>query len=59
MGVIEVISIILIMIGIILIYDARPITKKLFSFSDQNGATFGLKVVGFLLSIVGGFLILL
>ena len=39
--------------GVILIYDARKITKKTFSFGDQNEATLGLKIVGFLLSISG------
>lgn len=41
------------MCGVILIYDARPITKKMFSFGDQNDATLGLKLVGFLISIIG------
>lgn len=40
--------------GIILIYDARPITKKNFGFGDQNDATLGLKITGFLFSIIGG-----
>lgn len=41
------------MLGVILIYDARPITKKLFSFGDQNEGTLGLKIVGFAVSIIG------
>lgn len=48
---------ILAMIGVILIYDARPITKKMFSFGDQNEATLGLKLTGFLFSIIGMILI--
>ena len=31
------------MCGVILIYDARPITKKMFSFGDQNDATQRIK----------------
>lgn len=50
---------IIMMIGIILIYDARPITKKLFSFGDQNEATFALKIIGFIISVIGGCLIML
>lgn len=50
---------IIMMIGITLIYDARPITKKIFSFGDQNEATLALKIVGFVISIIGGFLIML
>ena len=53
MGIVEIIGIILLMIGVILIYDARPITKKMFGFGDQNEATMGLKIVGFLFSIIG------
>lgn len=39
--------------GVVFIYDARPITKKMFGFGDQNEATKGLKILGFILSIVG------
>gem|GEM_PF-272209 len=45
------------LIGVILIYDARPITKKLFGFGDQNEAAAGLKITGFALVVIGGFLI--
>lgn len=44
-------------IGIKFIFDARPIVKKYFSFGDKNEATIGLKVFGFLLSIIGGIII--
>ena len=43
--------------GVILIYDARIITKKVFGFGDQNEATSGLKIVGALLSFVGALII--
>ena len=46
------------LIGVILIYDARPITKKLFGFGDQNEGTMGLKVAGFILVVIGGLLIM-
>lgn len=45
-------------IGIILIYDARPITKKFFGFGDQNEATLGLKMFGFIFTVIGGVLLL-
>ena len=44
----------LMLIGVVCIFDARIITVKLFSFGDQNEATFGLKIIGFLLAITGG-----
>lgn len=51
------IGIISLVCGVKFIYDARPIVKKYFSFGDKNEATLGLKMLGFLLSIVGGALI--
>ncbi len=45
------------MLGVKFIYDARPIVKELFSFGDKNDATLGLKIFGFLLVMLGGFLI--
>ncbi len=49
---------ILLAVGIILIYDARPITKKFFSFGDQNEATLGMKMLGFIFAFVGGVLLM-
>ena len=59
MGIVEIIGIILLMIGVILIYDARPIAKKIFSFGDQNEGVKGMKFVGFMLSVIGGLMILI
>ena len=49
-----VICMLLILVGVIMIFDARIITKKLFGFGDQNEGVLGLKIVGFVLSIIGG-----
>jgi len=59
MEILAIIGTIAIMCGIILIYDARHITKKVFSFGDQNEATRALKIVGFIISIIGGLLVML
>ena len=48
------IMMILILIGITLIYDARIITKKFFGFGDQNEGSAGLKIIGFIIAIVDG-----
>ncbi len=40
-------------IGVILVYDARGISKKLFSFGDQNEASSGLKILGFFMALIG------
>lgn len=54
------IAIILSLLGVIMIYDARDLTKKLFSsFGDQNEATMGFKIFGFLLAIISIIIILL
>lgn len=54
----KVLGAVFVLIGIILIYDARPITKKFFGFSDQNEGALGLKIFGFIFVIVGGVLLL-
>lgn len=40
--------------GVKFIYDARPIVKKYFSYADKNEASLGLKIFGFLLTMIGG-----
>lgn len=50
----RILIIILILFGITLIYDARIITKKFFGFGDQNEGSTGLKIIGFIIAIVGG-----
>ena len=46
-------GLIFIIIGVICIYDARMLTKKLFSFQDINEGTKTLKIFGFIISILG------
>ncbi len=55
--VIGLIAIIILFLGVILVYDARLITKRFFGFGDQNDASSGLKIVGFLLAIIGGLIL--
>lgn len=52
-----VIGILIALVGVIMVYDARILTKKLFSFGDQNEATSGFKILGFLLAIVGALIV--
>lgn len=52
--VLNLIGIIMVFLGIILVYDARIISKKFFGFGDQNDASWGLKIVGFIIAITGG-----
>ena len=47
----------MILMGIILIYDARIITKRLFGFGDQNEASSGLKILGVMIAMLGAFIV--
>ena len=55
--IVALISIIIVFLGVILIYDARLITKKFFGFGDQNEGSSGLKMIGFLIAIIGGLIL--
>lgn len=50
-------ALIMVMLGVIVIYDARAITKKMFGFGDQNQAAWGLKILGFIVCIIGALII--
>lgn len=52
-----IIGLIFALLGVILVYDARGISKKAFGFGDQNEATAGLKILGFLMAIIGSLVI--
>ena len=53
MKIIDLIGALIVMMGVILVYDARPITKKMFSFGDQNEGALGLKIFGLVISLIG------
>ena len=55
--ILRLIGVLILLAGVILIYDARIITKKMFGFGDQNEATTGFKILGAILSIVGAVII--
>lgn len=55
--IIKIVGLLMVLSGVILIYDARILTKKFFGFGDQNEGSNGLKILGFLVSIVGGIII--
>lgn len=52
-----IIGIVLDLLGVIMVFDARRLTKKLFSFGDQNDAVSGLKILGFILAVIGTLII--
>ena len=55
--VISFIALIIVAVGVVMVYDARTITKKLFGFGDQNQAAWGLKILGFIVAIIGALII--
>ena len=55
--IIKLIAIIMVLIGVIMIYDARILAKRFFGFGDQNEASSGLKIFGFILAVIGGLII--
>ena len=52
-----IIGTLLAVIGVVMIYDARIITKRFFSFGDQNDASLGLKILDFIIAICGALLV--
>ena len=55
--IIKLISVLMVLVGVIMIYDARVLTKRFFGFGDQNEASNGLKFLGFILAILGGLIL--
>lgn len=54
--IIMLIALVLVAIGVVCIFDARLITKKMFSFGDQNEGSMGLKMLGFIIVAIGVFI---
>ncbi len=52
-----IIGTIIALFGTIMVFDARSLTKKLFSFGDQNEGTSGLKILGFFMAVIGALLV--
>lgn len=52
-----IIGLLISMLGVIMVFDARLLTQKFFGFGDQNEATAGFKIIGFVVAIVGGLIV--
>ena len=55
--VVNIIALVMALVGVVMVYDARLITRKLFGFGDQNQAAWGLKILGFIVAIIGALII--
>ena len=53
----KLIALIIVLVGVKYIFDARILTKKWFGFGDQNEATSGIKILGFIIAIIGAIII--
>ncbi len=53
----KIFGLILVAIGVVLVYDARSISKKYFGFGNQNESSLGLKLLGFLIAFIGGLIV--
>lgn len=54
----KIIGLILVILGVIWIYDARRITRRFFNgLGDQNEGALGFKIFGMFFCIVGGLII--
>lgn len=57
--IIQIISLIVVAIGVVMIYDARKLSKKWFSFGDRNSSVKILKIVGFILAVIGALIVMI
>lgn len=55
--IIKILALILILTGVTFIYDARILSNNWFSFGDQNEATSGLKILGFIFGVIGAIIL--
>lgn len=57
--IVKIIGLIIVAIGVISICDARDLSKKFFSDSDKNSSTMILRITGFIIAIIGAFIVYL
>lgn len=44
--------------GLCILFDGRRIVKKYFDFGEENVATKGMKILGFVVSVIGGIIMI-
>ena len=55
--ILRVVGLLLLLAGVVMVYDARILTKNFFSFGDQNEASLGFKILGFVICILGAIIV--
>ena len=54
----KIIALLFILIGVTFVFDARILSDRWFGFGDQNEATSGLKILGFVIAVVSGIILI-
>lgn len=54
----KIIGSMVLLVGLCITFDARRLVRKNFNFGEENTATLGLKIVGLLLTAIGGIIII-
>ena len=55
--VLRVLGLLFLMFGVIMVYDARILTRKWFGFGDQNEASSGFKILGYIFCLIGAIVV--
>ena len=55
--ILKIIGLVIVALGVIEIYDARSLSKNIFSYSDRNTSVKLLRICGFIMSIAGSIII--
>lgn len=55
--ILKIIGLLIISGGVICVFDARLLTENWFGFGDQNEASSGFKILGFIVSILGALIV--
>ena len=53
----KIIGLLIVSGGVICVYDARLLTETWFGFGDQNEASSGFKILGFIISVLGALIV--
>ena len=57
--ILRVLGLLFLMFGVIMVYDARVLTRKRFGFGDQNEASSGFKILGVIFCLIGAIIVYL
>lgn len=53
----KIVGLILLSLGVIMVYDARILTRNWFGFGDQNEASTGFKILGAMVCFIGAIIV--